>query len=503
MVPPLVRSFETGFFRSSEVDRTPVSRFTGGKSSPTLGKDNLAGTLSWGANRYRLFGLILLIFLLSACRTSKAQSLPTATWNPTASPTASPSASPLPPSPTPVPPTFTPVPITLTPSLTPTPAWPPDSWLFPDSEVVFSPSAIGFDVLAYLEQAGGFLSTYRQYLMITDWTSGADVITRVALENSINPRLLLALLEYQSGSVLGQVANPDEFDAAMGARDAFRLDLYGQLVWAVHQLSEGYYGWQAGTLTEFSLSDGTIVSPPPDANPGTAALQYFFSLLYDSAGFDLALDPVGGFPALYRQMFGDLWGRAAVVEPLVSPDIKQPALTLPFPPGKAWAYTGGPHPAFEKSGPWAALDFAPPTAVTGCYQSQDWVIAMTDGLVVRSELGVVIVDLDGDGFEQTGWVLMYLHIEERDRVPLGTSVHAGDLVGHPSCEGGRATGTHVHIARKYNGEWIPADGLLPFSLDGWTAHFGEWPYLGTLTRGDQIVTAHQYGSYISRIARDE
>jgi len=24
--------------------------------------------------------------------------------------------------------------------------------------------------------------------------------------------------------------------------------------------------------------------------------------------------------------------------------------------------------------------------------------------------------------------------------------------------GGTATGTHIHIARKYNGEWLPAEG---------------------------------------------
>jgi len=51
--------------------------------------------------------------------------------------------------------------------------------------------------------------------------------------------------------------------------------------------------------------------------------------------------------------------------------------------------------------------------------------------------------------------------------------------------------------------WIPADGEVPFDLDGWIAHNGNAPYLGTLKRGDDVVTAHQYGSYISRISRDE
>ena len=49
----------------------------------------------------------------------------------------------------------------------------------------------------------------------------------------------------------------------------------------------------------------------------------------------------------------------------------------------------------------------------------------------------------------------------------------GDHIGHPSCEGGRAVGTHLHIARKYNGEWVGAGGALPFVLSGWTTHEGE------------------------------
>ena len=453
-----------------------------------------------------------LVFLIStlvlvACSSAKASNQ--LILAPTRTPGTLPSATKLPPSPLPhtptVPPdtaTPSPIPPTSTPTLTAT-VGPPSGWLIPDSEIVYSPSAMDFNVLDYVFNAGGFLNSYRQYLMITDWTAGADIVSRVALENSINPRLLLALLEYQSGCVLGQVEHPDDFNTAMGATKANRLDLYGQLVWAVHVLSEGYYGWRAGTLTEFSLIDGTIIQPHPDLNAGTVAISYLFSNLYDREKYELALDPNRGFPALFIQMFGNPWERAVKVEPLVPPDVAQPSLTLPFGPGKAWALTGGPHPAFESNGPWASLDFAPPTAVNGCYQSEDWVLAMADGLVVRSELGVVIQDLDGDGAEQTGWVLMYLHIEERHRVPLGTYLHAGDQVGHPSCEGGRATGTHVHIARKYNGEWIPAAGCNPFDLDGWIAHEGESAYLGTLNRADEVVTANQFGSFISRISRDD
>ncbi len=87
------------------------------------------------------------------------------------------------------------------------------------------------------------------------------------------------------------------------------------------------------------------------------------------------------------------------------------------------------------------------------------------------------------------------------RVKLGTWVNVGDPIGHPSCEGGIATGTHVHIARKYNGEWILADGPLPFDLSGWIAHAGDAPYIGTLTQGDKTVTACTCGSIETNIVR--
>jgi len=58
------------------------------------------------------------------------------------------------------------------------------------------------------------------------------------------------------------------------------------------------------------------------------------------------------------------------------------------------------------------------------------------------------------------------------------------------------------MARKYNGEWIPADGPLPFVLSGWVAHAGAKPYQGTLTRDGETVTASTVGSYESRIIRN-
>ncbi len=373
--------------------------------------------------------------------------------------------------------------------------------LLPDSEVVFSPAALDFDIKAFVKQAGGYLSTYREWLGSTEWTDGSDVVMRVATENSINPRLLLAILEYQSGWVYGQPGNLAVSEYPLGKFDSVQHGLYLQLAWAVDQLSIGYYGWRDGILTQIQFSDGATARLAPDLNAGTVALQYYYAQVYDSQGWVSALDPSQGLPALYERMFGSPWLRALQVEPLYPADLTQPSLILPFSIGQMWSFTGGPHGAWEHDGSRAALDFAPNGESPGCVETTAWALAMAPGLVVRSEHGVVVVDLDGDGSEETGWAILYLHIATVGRIEKGTWVQTGDIIGKPSCEGGYATGTHVHVARKYNGEWISADGPLPFVLSGWTAHAGSSPYQGTLTRNGQTVTASVYGEGKSHILR--
>lgn len=376
--------------------------------------------------------------------------------------------------------------------------------LLPDSEVIYSPSAVDFDVTDFVNRAGGKLSRYTEWLKSTKTTTGADIVQRVALENSINPRLLLSLLEHQSHWVYGEPTNIAQDKYPMGNIDLNKEGLYRQLVWAVNQLSIGYYSWREGRLTEIYFPESDVTARlAPDLNAGTVALQYLFAQLYDSAQWLDLIDFQNGFPSLHEEMFGSPWLRSQSVEPLYPPGIKQPPLILPFTINRIWSYTGGPHGAWEHDGSYAALDFAPSAGESGCIETRAWVVASASGVVARSDLGVVVLDLDGDGYEQTGWVLIYLHVSSDSSIPVGTWVDTGDHLGHPSCEGGMATGTHVHIARKYNGEWIAADGPIPFVLSGWRAHAGEDAYLGTLTRDDETVTACTCASIITNIRRTE
>lgn len=357
--------------------------------------------------------------------------------------------------------------------------------IIPDSELVYGPMSATLDVFSFVQQQAGFLSLY-QDVISEETYSGAEVVARVAAEYSVNPRLLLALLEYQSGWVTNMNPDPASIDYPLLFGESWRVGLYSQLSWAANELNRGYYLWKVNAISHWLLSDGGLVPINPTINAGTAGVQNLLARLYDRTGWETAVS-AEGLTAVYQRFFG--YPFDYTIDPLLPADLSQPALQLPFEVGKVWSFTGGPHASYGAGTAWGGLDFAPPDGGWGCVISNEWVTAAVDAVVVRSESGQVVLDLDGDGLEQTGWTLLYLHISSTDRVATGTVVKAGDRIGYPSCEGGVSNGTHVHLARRYNGEWIPADQSVPFNLEGWISQGTGVEYNGSLERNGEVVEA--------------
>lgn len=380
----------------------------------------------------------------------------------------------------------------------------PDFKIIPDSEMVYSPGSAMFDVNAYVQLEDGYLASYAEDRN-GEYLSGAEIVELVAQNYSVNPRLLLALLEHQSGWV--KSANPYNLEYPLGLQDAWHNSLYLQLTWTADTLNRGYYLWRANAVSTWVLADGTVVPVSPTINAGTAAVQYFFAKFDDSFSWyrdvtlNISTDGTlnNSFFQTYFFMFGNPFDLA--VEPLVPLQLQQPFMQLPFEQGAGWSFTGGPHGGWDTGSGWAALDFGPPGETAGCSPTDEWVVAVADGWIARTGDGAVMQDLDGDGFEQTGWVVFYMHIESRDRVQPKTYVYAGERIGHPSCEGGMSNATHLHLARKYNGEWIPADGTLPFQLDGWVSSGTGVEYDGFLSKGGQSIEAWDGRNELNQIWR--
>jgi murein DD-endopeptidase MepM/ murein hydrolase activator NlpD len=324
------------------------------------------------------------------------------------------------------------------------------------------------------------------------------IVQRVAEEFSVNPRLLLAVLEYQSGWVTEKDPDESTLEYPLGLPVEWRKGLYHQLAWAADNLNRGYYLWRVNGLAIWILSEGTLLNIDPSINAGTSAVQHFFSQLYDGQDWEVAVSPEGLF-ATYEKFFGYPFHKS--IEPNLPPGLLQPEMQLPFEIGDTWSFTGGPHGGWGSGSAWAAIDFAPPGEALGCVENDAWIVAVADGVILRAENGAVVQDLDNDGLEQTGWTVLYMHVATRDRVRPGTFVPAGGRIGHPSCEGGISSGTHTHLARRYNGEWIPADQDVPFVLDGWTTVGLGYEYDGLLQKQGQTVEAWDGRNPINEIQR--
>src|SRR5258708_16867334 len=383
----------------------------------------------------------------------------------------------------------------------------PNIKIIPDSELSDSPAAIKFDIFAYIKFQPGFIRVYSEDVQ-GHTMSGAEIVQFVSTSASINPRLLLALLEYRGGWISNPVPSSDSIIFPMGLKQPNQQGLFKQLNWTANQLNAGYYGFKYQGMTSLKFTDNSRLAFAPELNPGSVAVQFFLSQTDDRSVW---MDEVkqSGFFATYMAMFGDPFGQD--IEPLIRSNIKQPTFQLPFKQGQTWYFTAGPHGGWDNNSGWSAIDFAPPAppdaeiAAQGkgfCYVSPEFATAIVGGLVGRSGDGAVGTDVDMDRDERTGRTVVYLHIADQDSIKAGTIVQPGTPIGHPSCEGFylNAVATHLHVARRYNGEWIPADCWAcapsvpapPFVIGGWTVRgYPNQVYQGWLEKEGQIRRAEQ------------
>ncbi len=362
----------------------------------------------------------------------------------------------------------------------------PAEWLIPDSEMVYGPGYADFAVEAMTN--GGLLAVYAEDVA-GEMLTGPEIVQRVAEQYSVGPRVLLTLLEVRGGWLTDEDPPPESRRYPLGYTAYEAWDgLYLQLCLAANALNGGFYGWWLDETWLIPLGDGSYVRYAPAVNAGTAGVQR--ALARGAADYAAWVDDLQAFARVYRQFFGDPFAYA--VEPLLPHELTSPELALPWPVGETWYFTGGPHPGWGTLGAWAALDFVPDERDLGCRPARAWVTAAAPGRVLVSRTGEVLQELDDDGFLGTGWVLLYMHVASEGRVREGTWLRVGDRVGHPSCEGGVANASHLHIARRYNGVWIPAhDPRWPMRLSGWLPTSDGAPYEGTLVKGDEVRVAEE------------
>ena len=284
--------------------------------------------------------------------------------------------------------------------------------------------------------------------------------------------------------------------------DSNQRGLYRQLMAMIQYLNEGYYGWREGSLTSVEFTDGSRLRLSPELNAGTVALLNLLAWLYPQEEWQQLTAADGQFVQLYTELFADPWQRAEANQPLYTETLQQPAMSLPYLPGHSWSYTGGPHSAWEKHGPEAAVDFNPGGYENSCIPPQEWVVAIAPG---RGGAPGTRRAGAGPGRRRR----REYRLGGAVRAPANQLRHPGrrpagagpDSSASPPAWAGRRKAPHIHIARKYNGEWMLAGGAVPFELDGWT--IGDLPgtYLGTMSKDENTVYSCTCGTADTQVKR--
>lgn len=354
----------------------------------------------------------------------------------------------------------------------------PATPMLPDSELVRGPATVGFDLRGFLSAQGSPLLSYSETVdgLTMD---GAAMVERISRQFSVGPRVLLAFVEARSGQVSGRQPRATLDGYPAGMEDSARAGLWRQLSWLADRLNGGYYDLRTRNNRVMTLKDGLRLGAPEGLNAGSFAVDRAIGLLSTEAELPEAQ---AAFKSAYASLFGDAWAGIRMAPAATS--LAFPPLALPWPAGETWWMTGGPHGGWADGSAWAALDFVPDEVAGGCYASSAWVTAVADGMALEGETGQLFLDLDSDGLRETGPVVMYLHLAAEGRVAPGSRLRVGDRMGHPSCEGGVSTATHLHIARLHDGEWLAAAGDSPFSMGGWTAWGSPTAYDGGMQRSD-------------------
>ena len=137
-----------------------------------------------------------------------------------------------------------------------------------DGQFVYGPNVGSFETRQFLEAQTGMLRDY------------GELVECQAQYYSINPKVLLTIIEMQSGLVTEPRSSPEAIRFAVQYRDAEGLQ--SQIAWLAEELYRQFY-WhlyvyepgqkQIGSDLEFVFQDGITVKTSGSLNAATYALQ--------------------------------------------------------------------------------------------------------------------------------------------------------------------------------------------------------------------------------------
>ncbi|WP_338844728.1 hypothetical protein V8J88_13870 [Massilia sp. W12] len=283
----------------------------------------------------------------------------------------------------------------------------------------------------------------------------AEVISHWAGYTSVSPRVLIALMEHQTGMVsrqAGFAANSEQPFAALSNEKGFAQQVRD----VADQIAQQLYAPLAHPgAAEFQQS-------------GTSVLQKMLakgrSLKAENAEQD--------FAATYSRLFGQPFDAQAANKSLADVHGQSLApragpavgfLQFPFPIGQTW-YVGGAHTNTGSGNyPMSSLDMSQGGG-WGSNQSNIWVTSSAGGQYKRHSSCFAEIVHSG------GWSTTYYHLMNQ-QYNTGANINKNVRFANPAntkgqalCNGGHSTGPHQHYSLKYNGAYYHLNGV---NISGW------------------------------------
>jgi hypothetical protein len=342
--------------------------------------------------------------------------------------------------------------------------------LVSNGQFVWGPNAAGFDVGSYLQSRGSDLATFADDIILwSDYTS-------------VNPQVLLAVLEVRDGMIDGSLTGKaaDDVrarieDTAVALAKAFYEHLY---LWGSRRAPDAQPP-SAGPLIDFG--DGVVAELSTATSSGSYAVASVLAVQSDLSSWQqqITSQTAAGFPETFAKLFPgvDPLDEANAIDPPAAPPAD--LLQFPFPLGAVW-YFNGPHSwNGDSTPPFSSMDFyagggtcsAPPYLFS---------VAAASGSTIHPSHYSCWLEIDHGG----GWTTSYYHLINTHQ---GTSILRNGRMGTIDCQicaGGYATGPHVHFSLKYNGSYVSLDGT---RLSGWKVKVGNQAYYSGSIQRDGVT----------------
>lgn len=345
--------------------------------------------------------------------------------------------------------------------------------IFDDRRLTYEPGFYALEIQAFLDSQPGPLKGIvvpvgdRQHTF-------AEALAGQATYYSVNPKIILALIELQSGLIGDPQPTADQFAWAVGFRgeNGRRRGLQAQVRWAIKEML--YARRDYPQRLPLTFADGSTTTPPEDMSLAEYALA---RTLAPTTVPERLPALVERFRTTYARLFED-----PRVSPTDWPSPSPPFLTRPI--GKVVPVTS----FFDHGGPflmrnskngvttyWGRVETDPIFAYNG-HDGWDYAaappqraLAAADGIVVfagNADDGcatrAVVID------HENGYRTLYWHLHRVD-VSIGERVRRSQpigIIGNTGC----STGPHLHFGVQYLGRNVDPYGWCGEGDDPWEMH---------------------------------